>query len=145
MPELLELSGLGFEEEEESVLGQDGSPARGPLDYALMVGVIGLGGWILWQFMQFLQKTVGRIELPDEREARRKRFGRATDLDLGELGIIVKCRKEDRAPDRPARTQVWCLWDRKKKRILGRHRSYERALRQERLIEMRKHGIPTRR
>jgi len=141
MPELLELSGLGFEEE-ESVLGE--SPVeRGPLDYALMIGAIGIGGWLVWQFMQLMQRTIGRMELPGEREERRKRFERATDL--GELGIIVKCREQDRSPDRPARAQVWCLWDRKKKRVLGRHQSYERALRQERLIEMRKHGIPTRR
>lgn len=56
------------------------------------------------------------------------------------LGIIKKCRQADRRSGRPARKQKWCLWDSKGKRILGRHSSQEKALRQERLIQMKKHG-----
>jgi len=56
------------------------------------------------------------------------------------LGIIKKCRVIDRKSGKRARSQKWCLWDSKGKRILGRHSSRNKALRQERLIQMRKHG-----
>jgi hypothetical protein len=59
---------------------------------------------------------------------------------LGDLGVIKRCRAEDRDPNRSKRDQQWCLWDSKGKKILGRHPSRERALRQERLIQVRKHG-----
>jgi hypothetical protein len=56
------------------------------------------------------------------------------------LGIIKRCRVKDLKPGRPRRSQAWCLWDSKGKRILGRHPSRVKALRQERLIQVRKHG-----
>jgi hypothetical protein len=56
------------------------------------------------------------------------------------LGIIKRCRVKDLKSDRPRRAQAWCLWDSKGKRILGRHPSRTKALRQERLIQVRKHG-----
>ena len=64
---------------------------------------------------------------------------------LGDLGIIVPCRKKDLTPAKPKSKQRWCLWTKSKSRILGRHPNKEKALKQERLIEMKKHGIPTRR
>lgn len=54
------------------------------------------------------------------------------------LGIIKRCRLRDMTPRRPRKQQIWCLWDSKGRRILGRHPTRERALRQERLIQMRK-------
>lgn len=56
------------------------------------------------------------------------------------LGIIKRCRAADRKSGRPARSQKWCLWTRSGKRILGRHSNMEKALRQERLIQWKKHG-----
>lgn len=60
---------------------------------------------------------------------------------LGDLGIIKKCRVIDRTSRRPVKDQRWCLWDSKGKRILGRHPSREKALKQERLIQLRKRGL----
>ena len=59
--------------------------------------------------------------------------------DLGDFGIIKKCRRKDMTGSRSASGQKWCLWDSKGKRVLGRHRSKSRALRQERAIQFRKH------
>lgn len=60
---------------------------------------------------------------------------------LGDLGIIKKCRPKDLKSGRPKDDQRWCLWDSKGKRILGRHPSQSRALRQERLIQLKKRGL----
>ena len=59
---------------------------------------------------------------------------------LGDLGIIRKCRKRDRKSGVPVKKQQWCLWTSDGKRILGRHPTKKAALRQERLIQMKKHG-----
>ena len=56
------------------------------------------------------------------------------------LGIIKQCRVQDRKSGKRARSQKWCLWTKSGKRILGRHSSRNKALRQERLIQMKKHG-----
>lgn len=54
--------------------------------------------------------------------------------------VIKKCRKRDYDPKRPRSKQRWCLYDHKGKKLLGRHPSKKRALRQERAIQVRKHG-----
>lgn len=54
------------------------------------------------------------------------------------LGIIRPCRRSDIDPKRPG--HKICLYSRSKKRLLGRHRTRKSALRQERVIQMRKHG-----
>ena len=72
-----------------------------------------------------------------------KLFARSSG-GLGGLGIIVPCRKKDITSAKPKSKQRWCLWTKSKSRILGRHPNREKALKQERLIEMKKHGIPTR-
>jgi hypothetical protein len=64
---------------------------------------------------------------------------RKTEQGLGDFGIIKECRPQDKKPDRPRREQKWCLWDSKGMRIIGRHPSRSRALRQERLIHARRH------
>lgn len=64
---------------------------------------------------------------------------------LGGLGVIVPCRKKDVVSAKPKSKQRWCLWTKSKSRILGRHPSRSKAVKQERLIQMKKHGIPTRR
>lgn len=57
------------------------------------------------------------------------------------LGIIRDCRKSDIDPKRPKRQQKKCLYTKRKpRRLLGRHPNYESALRQERLIQIRKRG-----
>lgn len=55
-----------------------------------------------------------------------------------QLGVIKKCRKRDLDPKRPKHRV--CLYTKDGKRLLGRHRSHESALRQERVIQMRKRG-----
>lgn len=56
-----------------------------------------------------------------------------------ELGVIRRCRKRDIDPKRPGHKV--CLYTKSKpRRLLGRHRTRKSALRQERVIQMRKHG-----
>jgi hypothetical protein len=58
-----------------------------------------------------------------------------------QLGIIKACRKRDIDPSRPRSAQRVCLYTKKKpSRLLGRHPNRKSALRQERVIEMRKRG-----
>lgn len=60
---------------------------------------------------------------------------------LDDLGVIVPCRPEDKDSSRPAREQRWCLWTKNKSRILGRHKTKKSALRQEKLIQLKKKGV----
>jgi hypothetical protein len=62
-----------------------------------------------------------------------------------DLGVIKRCRKSDLTSKKPKSKQQWCLWTKSESRIIGRHPSKSRAVKQERLIEMKKHGISTRR
>ena len=55
-----------------------------------------------------------------------------------QLGVIRPCRKGDIDPKRPKHRV--CLYDRKGKRLLGRHLTRMSALRQERAIQVRKRG-----
>lgn len=53
-----------------------------------------------------------------------------------QLGIIKACAKKDLDPKRPG--HKICLYTRRKpKRVLGRHRSFKSALRQEHAIKAR--------
>lgn len=55
-----------------------------------------------------------------------------------QLGIIRQCRKRDLDPKRPG-LRV-CLYTKSKpRRLLGRHSNRVSALRQERVIQIRKH------
>jgi len=56
------------------------------------------------------------------------------------LGVIKPCRTKDMTQVRAKDLQKWCLWNASGQRILGRHRSRSGAARQERLIQMKKHG-----
>jgi len=53
--------------------------------------------------------------------------------------VIKKCREQDH-DDRPASEQRWCLYTHDGKKLLGRHPSKESALKQERAIQVHKHG-----
>lgn len=53
--------------------------------------------------------------------------------------VIRKCREQD-LDDRPADEQRWCLYTRDGQKLLGRHPSKDKALKQERAIQVRKHG-----
>ncbi len=58
-----------------------------------------------------------------------------------QLGVIKPCRKTDFDPKRPRSAQRVCLYTKRKpRRLLGRHPNRASALRQESVIEMRKHG-----
>jgi len=53
--------------------------------------------------------------------------------------VIRKCRKQDQ-DDRPVEKQRWCLYSSDGKKLLGRHPSKEKAVKQERAIQVRKRG-----
>jgi hypothetical protein len=53
--------------------------------------------------------------------------------------VIRECRSQDR-DDRPAAQQRWCLYTSDGKKLLGRHPSKAKAMKQERAIQVRKHG-----
>lgn len=55
-----------------------------------------------------------------------------------ELGIIRKCRKSDIDHKRPGHKV--CLYSKRRKKLLGRHRTRKSAQRQERAIQIRKHA-----
>lgn len=56
-----------------------------------------------------------------------------------QLGVIKACARKDVDPKRPGHRI--CLYSKSRPgRLLGRHRSRASALRQERVIEMRKRG-----
>jgi len=55
------------------------------------------------------------------------------------LAVIKKCREQD-LDDRPKSKQKWCLYTHDGKRLLGRHPSEEAAQKQERAIQVNKHG-----
>jgi len=52
--------------------------------------------------------------------------------------IIRPCRKKDK-DERPESEQQVCLYDSKGEKLLGRHPSKEKALDQERAIQIHKH------
>jgi hypothetical protein len=61
------------------------------------------------------------------------------DEDECNLGVIRPCREEDIDPGRPLSQQKVCLYDSKGKKLLGRHPNRASALKQERLIQWKKH------
>lgn len=128
MPELIEISGLG---QEESPEGR--SPSLVPV-----IAVLGtLGGLLL--LAKLLTGRPGRkaTGIPSREDFLIKELEGDT---LGDLGIIERCRPQDRNPRRPAKDQKWCLWTSDGKKVLGRHPTKKKALAQERVIQMRKHG-----
>jgi len=124
MPELIEMSGLDASDED---LGQPsflpdwitGLPAWVPY---VVIGVAAVA------VMKFIGGGRQEIVIVRDRE------------EIG-LGIIRRCLKKDLTSKKPRRRQRWCLWDSKGRRILGRHPSRSKALRQERLIQLRKRGL----
>lgn len=55
-----------------------------------------------------------------------------------QLGVIRPCRRRDIDPKRPG-LRI-CLYDRKGRKLLGRHPNRPSALRQERAIQVHKRG-----
>ena len=55
--------------------------------------------------------------------------------------VIKRCPKKNLTKDRPKSEQVWCLLTKDEDRLLGRHPTKEDALKQEKLIQIRKHQI----
>jgi hypothetical protein len=53
--------------------------------------------------------------------------------------VIRKCLKSDLDPGRPKSEQVWCLISKKTGKVLGRHPSKVKAVKQEQAIEISKH------
>lgn len=59
--------------------------------------------------------------------------------NMNRTAIIKPCRKQDYDPDRPAEEQQWCLYTHNGDRLLGRHPTKEKALAQERAVQVHKH------
>jgi hypothetical protein len=55
------------------------------------------------------------------------------------VAVIKHCPKKDLTEDRPKSEQQWCLYDSKGERLLGRHPTKQKALDQERVIQIHKH------
>lgn len=53
---------------------------------------------------------------------------------------IRKCKESEIDPKRPKSEQVWCLLSKKTGRVLGRHSSKDKALKQEQAIQISKHA-----
>lgn len=57
-----------------------------------------------------------------------------------EATVIRACKRKDIDPDRPKHKV--CLYTKSKpRRLLGRHKTLKSALRQERLIQMKKYSV----
>lgn len=54
--------------------------------------------------------------------------------------MIAACRAKDLDPDRPKSDQKWCVYSSDKKRLLGRHPTKEKAMKQVAAIEISKKG-----
>ena len=54
--------------------------------------------------------------------------------------MIRRCRKKDIDTSRPKSEQCWCLYSKATGKLLGRHPTKESAEKQERVIQMKKHG-----
>lgn len=113
MPEIIEISGL------DDGIGQDKTDPSPVISIGLLVGSI----FLLAVIPKIIQSLRGQ--------------GRGDDLSG--LGIIRPCRRSDLVSGKPRRSQKWCLWDSKGRRVLGRHSRRSGALRQERAIQVRKH------
>ena len=113
--EIMEISGLGQASQDKA--------ASDPI-IPLVIAGVGIAAFISWLLArQFSSGSASIVESP-----------------LAGLGIIKRCRRVDMKSDRGRSFQRWCLWDSKGKRILGRHPSRSKAIRQERLIHARKRG-----
>jgi len=53
------------------------------------------------------------------------------------LSVIKKCPKKYK-DKRPAKDQQWCLFNKDETKLLGRHPSKEKALAQERAVQIHK-------
>jgi len=123
MPELIEISGLDDDLAQEPSLPDWKPTWLGTIPRWVPYVIIGLGIVGLMSILRGGPGNGGGL------------FG------LGDLGIIKRCRVKDVVSRKPRRMQRWCLWDSKGRRILGRHPSRRRALRQERLIQLKKRGL----
>ena len=57
---------------------------------------------------------------------------------MNEVAIIKRCPKKDK-DERPDSKQQWCLYTKDEDRLLGRHPTKEKALAQERVVQIHKH------
>jgi len=58
---------------------------------------------------------------------------------MNKMSIIRRCLEKDK-DDRPNKRQQWCLYDSKGEKLLGRHPSKNKALAQEKVIQVHKHS-----
>lgn len=161
MPELITISGLP-----DAPLGQQATPAKGATQPAqeatkdegwrpILIGLsvvaaAGVGIYLLNRFSpsKSLYKVKGfkivGLEDSDDDEESDDDDDDSDSLSTHEnVGVIKRCRKKSQTKSRPVAEQKYCLYDRSGKKVLGRHPNRERALSQERLIEMKKHGKKT--
>lgn len=101
---------------------------------------------------QFVRRVHTEEQARQEAEAllfRQRYLGIPIEASTLRTAIIRKCRKSDKKKGKPS---TWCLYSRHKvcrtkngkkvcrRKLLGRHPSKQSALKQERAIQVRKHG-----
>jgi hypothetical protein len=164
MPELMEISGLSSDDGKGNAADQVAPAASKDVpikavpqampsifdnifgkyqDIAVPVLIVGGVGALIYIINKFFpMKTTGISVGPDFKIPGLE----DSDEDCDEqMGVIRACRPKDRTKKRPAKDQKVCLFTSNGKRLLGRHPNKKRAMKQEKLIEMKKHGVPTRR
>lgn len=126
MPELMEISGLSDDAQKPAPAETKTEPAKSS-DWSVLLifGGIALGVFLLKKFLPLKPKSTEVI-------------GTFRYKNLSDVGMIKRCPKKNKTKARPAKDQKYCLFTKSGKRLLGRHPSRTRALKQERLIEMKK-------
>lgn len=141
MPELITISGLADDtaEKKQEAPASAPAPSSGPWTTLLAFGGIALGVYLLTRLFPLKSGVSVKVD-------KNFRIVGLEDCDddypeyEGQMGVIRKCAPKDKTKKRPAKDQKYCLFTRKGKRLLGRHADREGALRQERLVEMKKHA-----
>jgi len=128
MPELLEISGLDDDlgQEAPKIPGNGKPPIAPDFSGSIFFGLATMA--VAYAIGAVVNRLSGKTLAAG-----------GTVVHLGDLGVIRPCRLCDLTSKKPKSQQKWCLWTQAETRILGRHATKEKALRQERLIQMKKH------
>ncbi|MDD5650218.1 MAG: DNA polymerase ligase N-terminal domain-containing protein [Candidatus Nanoarchaeia archaeon] len=95
-----------------------------------------------WEFFNIVYKYIDKYGFKDPLEFLYKMLTveekNVLDIKRLKVSTIKRCPKKDLTKDRPKSKQNWCLYDSKGEKLLGRHPSKEKALSQERAIQIHK-------
>ena len=138
MPELITISGLAqdtpAEKKPEATAQPEAAEQKWPWMTLLAFGGVVAGIYLLTRLFPLKSGVSVKVD---------KNFrivGLEDCDDDPEMGVIKECKPKDRTRKRPAKDQKVCLFTKNGNRLLGRHANKSGALRQERLIEMKKRG-----